>query len=115
MPGTVHGSLIRERGLALRGIGAALAARFHASQVGTVRPGLTLEDGTLVVTDNYLKLRVPPGTPRNTRVRVRIGPVGPSFSSGVLESVARPDLKLGPTGEAGQPAAAQVTAGEWTQ
>jgi threonylcarbamoyladenosine tRNA methylthiotransferase MtaB len=68
----VHGSVIRERGAALRGIGADLAARFRASQAGTVRPGLTLEDGTLVVTDNYLKVRIPPGTPRNTRVTVRI-------------------------------------------
>ena len=39
----VHGSVIRERGAQLRGIGADLAARFHVSQVGTVRPGLTLE------------------------------------------------------------------------
>jgi threonylcarbamoyladenosine tRNA methylthiotransferase MtaB len=68
----VHGSVIRERGAALRGIGADLAARFYASQAGTVRPGLTLEDGTLVVTDNYLKVRIAPGMARNTRVRVRI-------------------------------------------
>ena len=47
-------------------------ARFHASQVGTIRPGLTLEDGTLVVTDNYLKVRIPAGLPRNERVRVRV-------------------------------------------
>ena len=43
------------------------------AQLGTVRPGLTLEDGTLVVTDNYLKVRIPPGLPRNERVVVRIG------------------------------------------
>jgi hypothetical protein len=41
-------------------------------QVGTVRPGLTLEDGTLVVTDNYLKLRIPSGLTRNQRVDVRV-------------------------------------------
>jgi hypothetical protein len=35
-----------------------------------VRPGLTLEDGTLVVTDNYLKVRIPPGMKRNERVDV---------------------------------------------
>jgi hypothetical protein len=40
--------------------------------VGSVRPGLTLEDGTLVVTDNFLKVRIPPGLPRNQRVQVRI-------------------------------------------
>jgi threonylcarbamoyladenosine tRNA methylthiotransferase MtaB len=85
LPGKVHGAVVRERGLELRRIGAALARRFQESQSGSVRPGLTLEDGTLVVTDNYLKVRVPPGLPRNTRVFVRISPVGPTFMSGVIE------------------------------
>ena len=85
----VHGTVVRERGAQLRDIGADLAARFRAAQTGTIRPGLTLEDGTLVVTDNYLKVRIAPGMPRNTRVMVRIGP----------------------TGEAGPPAAVLVTAG----
>ena len=70
----VHGAVVRERGARLRSIGAELAARFRAAQAGTVRPGLTLEDGTLVVTDNYLKVRIDPGTPRNTRVLVTIPP-----------------------------------------
>ena len=52
------GSAARE----LREIGAELARRFREAQVGTVRPGLTLEDGTLVVTDNYLKVRIPAGS-----------------------------------------------------
>jgi len=56
---------------ALTGI-TLTAARFQASQVGTVRPGLTLDGGTLVVTDNYLKVRIPPGRNRNERVNVRI-------------------------------------------
>jgi hypothetical protein len=47
-----------------------LSPRFRASQGGTIRPGLTLEDGTLVVTDNYLKVRIAPGVPRNERVLV---------------------------------------------
>ena len=72
LPGTVHAAVVRERGLALRRVGADLARRFHASQVGSVRPGLTLEDGTLVVTDNYLKVRIPPGLARNVRVWVRV-------------------------------------------
>ena len=72
MSGKVHGPTVRDRGLRLREIGAALGARFRAAQAGTVRPGLTLEDGTLVVTDNYLKVRIAPGTPRNTRVRVSL-------------------------------------------
>jgi hypothetical protein len=46
--------------------------RFRGSQIGTVRRGLTLEDGTLVVTDNYLKVRIPPGQRRNVSVKVRL-------------------------------------------
>jgi len=72
MRGKVEGITIRERGLRMRGIGAALARRFRESQAATTRPGLTLEDGSLVVTDNYLKVRIPPGLPRNQRVRVRV-------------------------------------------
>ena len=86
MSGKVHGAIVRDRGNELRRIGADLSARFRASQTGTVRPGLTLEDGTLVVTDNYLKLRIDPGVPRNTRVLVKIGDVAGTFRSRVLDS-----------------------------
>jgi threonylcarbamoyladenosine tRNA methylthiotransferase MtaB len=68
----VPGATIRERAAALRAIGADLGRRFRQRQVGAVRPGLTLEDGTLVVTDNYLKVRIPPGLARNARVAVRV-------------------------------------------
>jgi threonylcarbamoyladenosine tRNA methylthiotransferase MtaB len=71
-PGKVHGAVIRERGALLRDIGAGLIRRFRASQAGTIRPGLTLEDGTLVLTDNYLKVRIPPGRPRNQRINLRL-------------------------------------------
>ena len=95
LSGKVHGAVIRDRGNELRRIGAELSARFRASQTGAVRPGLTLEDGTLVVTDNYIKMRIPPGTPRNTRVRVTIPPVGPTFRSGVPQSVGTGELDRG--------------------
>jgi threonylcarbamoyladenosine tRNA methylthiotransferase MtaB len=72
MSGKVPSPAIRERGAEVRRIGEALARRFRESQVNTIRPGLTLEDGTLVVTDNYLKVRIPPGHRRNERVAVRI-------------------------------------------
>jgi threonylcarbamoyladenosine tRNA methylthiotransferase MtaB len=72
MSGKVHGSVIRDRGMRLREIGAGLSRRSRESQVGTIRPALTLEDGSLVVTDNYLKVRIAPGRARNERVRVRI-------------------------------------------
>jgi threonylcarbamoyladenosine tRNA methylthiotransferase MtaB len=68
----VEGTIVRGRGLALRRIGAALTARFHQRQGGTLRPALTIDDGSLVVTDNYLKVRIPPGLARNRRVRVRL-------------------------------------------
>jgi threonylcarbamoyladenosine tRNA methylthiotransferase MtaB len=72
LPGKVHGAVIRSRAADARRVGQALTARFMARMAGTVRPGLTLEDGTLVVTDNYLKVRVAPGLRRNERVLVRI-------------------------------------------
>jgi threonylcarbamoyladenosine tRNA methylthiotransferase MtaB len=80
----VDGRIIRERGATLRRIGAELTRRFYAGQAGTTRPALTLEDGTLVVTDNYLKVRIPPGLARNQRVNVRITEVAGSLS-GVVE------------------------------
>lgn len=72
MPDKVPGPIVRARGVRLREIGARLTARFKGAQLGTIRPGLTLEDGTLVVTDNYLKVRIPPGLDRNERVTVRV-------------------------------------------
>ncbi len=72
MPNRPSGVVVKDRGARLRRIGAELSARFLASQVGLVHRGLTLEDGTLVVTGNYLKVRVPPGRPRNQWVDVRV-------------------------------------------
>jgi threonylcarbamoyladenosine tRNA methylthiotransferase MtaB len=88
MDGKVHGALIRDRGIELRRIGTELSARFRASQTGAVRPGLTLEDGTLVVTDNYIKVRVAPGIPRNTRVLVWIGDGSATVTSRIVASAA---------------------------
>jgi len=70
MGGRAPGAVVRERSRRVREIAANLADRFRASQVGTVRRALTLEDGSLVVTDNYLKLRIPPGRARNEWIRV---------------------------------------------
>jgi len=72
MSGKVPGAVGRERGRRVREVAARLAGRFRQSQIGSVRPGLTLDDGSSVVTDNYLKLRIPAGRPRNERVRVLI-------------------------------------------
>jgi hypothetical protein len=72
MAGKVNGVVIRERGQRIRDIGRALTARFRDSQAGTTHRALTLEDGTLVVTDNYLKVRIGPGRSRNEWVRVTL-------------------------------------------
>jgi threonylcarbamoyladenosine tRNA methylthiotransferase MtaB len=72
MTGKVDGVVIRERGQRIRDIGRALTARFRDSQVGTTHRALTLEDGTLVVTGNYLKVRIPAGRSRNEWVQVTL-------------------------------------------
>lgn len=68
----VDGGTIRARATVLRDVGRSLTRRFRASQVGLVRPALTLDDGTVAVTDNYLKVKIGKGLTRNVRVRVRI-------------------------------------------
>jgi len=73
----VPGPLVRDRARALRAVGTELSRQFRESQVGVVRPGLTLEGGTIVVTDNYLKVPIAPGRAGNERVRVRISNADP--------------------------------------
>ncbi len=72
MAGKVNGAVVRERGRRIRDIGRALTGRFRASQVGTTHRALTLDDGTLAVTGNYLKVRIPAGQARNEWVRLRL-------------------------------------------
>ena len=72
MSGKIHGSVVRERARRLREVGRELTRSFHRSQQGAVRPGLTIEDGSMVVTDNYLKVAIPPGLPRNEWVSVEL-------------------------------------------
>lgn len=101
MAGKVSGSVVRERGARLREIGSSLTRRFRDAQIDTVRPGLTLEDGTLVVTDNYLKVRIPAGLPRNKRVNVRL--------------ISRDTAVLAATRTSGSPGAAPAISGELIQ
>ena len=72
MTGKVGGLVVRERGRRIREIGQRLRERFRESQVGTTHRALTLEDGSLAVTGNYLKVRIPPGRTRNEWVRLRV-------------------------------------------
>jgi threonylcarbamoyladenosine tRNA methylthiotransferase MtaB len=90
-PGTVasrlgdraDGAAVKARGARLRQTGTMLVRRFLESQAGTVHRGLTLEDGSLVVTGNYLKVRIPPGLTRNQWVKVRVTTIAPDLR-GVL-------------------------------
>ncbi len=95
MSGKVDGRCIRERARAVREVGAALAERFRAAQIGSVRPGLTLAQagGTVVLTDNYLRVRVPEDGPENERVRVRITAAGETLAGEIV--TARPEVALG--------------------
>jgi threonylcarbamoyladenosine tRNA methylthiotransferase MtaB len=72
MSAKVNGVVVRERGRRIREIGQRLTHRFRQSQAGTIHRALTLEDGTLAVTGNYLKVRIPPGRARNEWVRVSL-------------------------------------------
>jgi threonylcarbamoyladenosine tRNA methylthiotransferase MtaB len=73
LPEKVHGPVVRDRASRVRAISSRLWSRFRQSQIGTTHRALTLDDGTLVVTGNYLKLRIPPGHARNEWVSVQVG------------------------------------------
>ena len=72
LPRKVAGTVIRERARRIREISTRLNARFLDAQIGQVHRGLSLDDGTLVVTGNYLKVRIPPGHARNEWLPVRV-------------------------------------------
>ena len=67
----VPGAEIRRRAEELRAIGREKTARFYERMVGRDLSALTIQDGSLALTDNYLKLPIPPGLARNERIRVR--------------------------------------------
>lgn len=96
--GRVPGSRVRERARAVREAGAALADRFRRAQVGTLRPGLTLTNGSgaVALTDNYLKVRIPAGHPENARVTVRITGAGETVD-GLVVTAAGPPSAAPPT------------------
>jgi threonylcarbamoyladenosine tRNA methylthiotransferase MtaB len=84
LPEKVPGTAIRDRARRVREISARLTARFVTSQIGQVHRGLSLEDGTLVVTGNYLKVRIPPGHARNEWLRVRVTGRDPALTGEVV-------------------------------
>lgn len=66
----VGGAVIRERARRVRQIGAEMTARFRATQSGTLRRALVVDDGWSAVTDNYIKVRLQQQMERNTWVRI---------------------------------------------
>jgi threonylcarbamoyladenosine tRNA methylthiotransferase MtaB len=89
------GEVVKERGARLRQVGARLTRQFVESQVGAVHRALTLEDGTLAVTGNYLKVRIPSGLSCNEWVRVRVTSTSPILRGDVIEA---PPVELAPGG-----------------
>ena len=84
MDGKIPGATVRERARVVRQLGQRLSLAFRDSQRGTVQRGLTLDDGTLVVTENYLKVRIPEGRTRNQWVRVKVTGSGDPLTGEVL-------------------------------
>ncbi len=82
--GKVAGAVIRARAAVVREIGHRLSTAFRETQQGTVHRALTLDDGALAVTGNYLKVAIPPGRPRNEWVTLRIVEAGQTMRGELL-------------------------------
>ena len=81
MSDKIGGKVIRDRARVVREIGAGLSSRFFASQVGSIRPGLTLKSSeNIALTDNYLRVHLPGVTADNRRVNVRILTAGKTLT-----------------------------------
>ena len=92
MSGKVRGGVIRARAAQVRDIGHRLTSAFRRRQLGTIHRALTIGDGAVAVTGNYLKVRIPPGCDRNEWVMVRITEAGESMSGEVYVGPAlKPD------------------------
>ena len=86
----VRGELVRERARAVRDISRRLTSRFHDRQVGQRHRALTIDDGLMAVTGNYLKVALPERQPRNAWVTVRLDQVRPSLA-GTIVSAGSPN------------------------
>jgi threonylcarbamoyladenosine tRNA methylthiotransferase MtaB len=92
-PGTVASALsgkvapvaIRARAARLRNVSAELSASFRRAQAGTIHDALTVDDGMLAVTGNYLKVRISPGRQRNEWVRLRVSGAGAELQGEVID------------------------------
>jgi threonylcarbamoyladenosine tRNA methylthiotransferase MtaB len=89
LPGKVPGLIVRERSRRIRDIAARLSDRFRRRQVGSVHRALTIEDGSLAVTGNYLKVRIPAGHARNEWVEVAITGADGGMTGDVVDETCR--------------------------
>jgi len=71
-PNKVSGAVIRDRAARIREISGRLTTTFRENQRGTTHRALTIDDGSIAVTGNYLKVAIPPGRVRNEWITLRI-------------------------------------------
>jgi threonylcarbamoyladenosine tRNA methylthiotransferase MtaB len=65
-------TVLRARAAAVRAVSDRLSRAFRTAQVGTVRRALVVDDGTVAVTDNYLRLALDRRQRRNEWVSVAV-------------------------------------------
>jgi threonylcarbamoyladenosine tRNA methylthiotransferase MtaB len=70
--GVPPSAVVRARGAAVRAVGERLSRGFRASQIGTVRRALVVDDGSAAVTDNYLRLALDATRSRNEWIEVEV-------------------------------------------
>lgn len=88
----MDGRRIRERVRAVHEAGAVSAARVPCGADRERAPGLTLAQtgGTVPLTDNYLRVRVPGDGSENERVKVRITAAGETLAGEVVAAGVSP-------------------------
>ena len=84
----VDGIAIRERARQMRAIGDRMAREFRRTVLGRSLRGLTVDDGSAAVTENYLKVRLSEPRPRNEWVQITIDTSEPIVTGTVQESCA---------------------------
>jgi len=72
LPAKVHGGVVKARSERLRQISRRLHDRFRAAITGSTRPALTIEDGSVAITDNYIRVPAPPAHGRNEWIEVTL-------------------------------------------
>ena len=86
MPAKVPGAAIRARAEHVRRIGSVLTSQFKLNQLGSIHRGLTIDDGSVAVTGNHLKVRIPPGRKRNEWIDVRVIQAGETMTGEILSA-----------------------------